>query len=1158
MSGDYSRKTFKANHNYSGVLMQQGRVHLDADWNEQVEINLRRQRAETVDIIGRAVVPMETLDGFKVELNAGQLSIYPGRMYVDGLLAENHGTAPNQFYSVLDEKRGTQPVLYQDQPFFPNAQLIAPLPSSGAHIAYLDTWQREVTYLQEPGLVEPAVGVDTTARWQTVWQVKVLEFDSGTNVELECGDQVDAWDELTAPSAGRLTTEIVEPQEEDNVCLVPTEGGYRALENRLYRVEIHDGGSFDTATFKWARHNASIETAVNEINGVELLVAQPEWDQNRAFKQEDWVEITDDIRELAGLPGEIRRIAGVVVGSNTITLDAALPAADFPTATVIERHTRIKRWDQQNEVDETTGLLTVGNTPFYVESGIQVNFSLDADLALSGEFKTGDYWLFYARSATASIEMLDQAPPRGIHHHYARLAVLNFPDDQDDCRIHWPPHFGNSCCCTVTVGDGDLSHGEFISIQEAINNLPLTGGKICVLPGLYTEHIEIRGKLEITISGCGDRTRISSRDESDFVSTPVVLIENSKNITIENLAIAATHRGAGVYINQTEQIPDDFSARHDVINIIIDNLIIHASFSSAVHCEVGQDIQITNNLIQMENTESPWPGIYSVGRDVLIRGNSVTVRQVDSAEMIGRGGIQLGGLSERVRVLNNYIHKGIGDGISLGSMSIIDANDEPIVRSIALFMRADDDCDSCGPPAIRLPGAIDRVRINPELNGLIPLPGRDIEDIFVFNPNDDVPNPPRIVSSGDLYEIYISNNRIENMGRNGIGVIGFFDLDETDEFISVDNLSISHNLIEGCLNTTLPVVDSSIEDDTGYGGIVLGDVLNLRIHDNQIINNGTNPLDAVCGVYVLHAEGVEICDNRIIENGQKANDDVNYKVGARSGIHLVYAITPTITISLGNTNNLPRQNGIPAAKIHNNIVVHPVGKALTINALGPVTVTDNQFTSRGVIRGQESSKVSTVSILNLGLSNELYLQILSFSQLLNQKTDLSSLAANIKTSNATSVTFIAGNLDDFKLGRYLANGNVMFSNNQVVLDELDTITNSIVSATRIFSLDDVSFNNNQCDYSLLGDFVFFPNLLLAPSLRITNNRFKESLAGALFSVFAFGFMNTTTNNQATHCIISRGLPRLTVVKDNIELLDLFLINDDGSICDLFNKFLGEQ
>ena len=36
MPGDYSRRLFRRAKHYSGVLMQQGRVQLDADFNEQV------------------------------------------------------------------------------------------------------------------------------------------------------------------------------------------------------------------------------------------------------------------------------------------------------------------------------------------------------------------------------------------------------------------------------------------------------------------------------------------------------------------------------------------------------------------------------------------------------------------------------------------------------------------------------------------------------------------------------------------------------------------------------------------------------------------------------------------------------------------------------------------------------------------------------------------------------------------------------------------------------------------------------------------------------------------------------------------------------------------------------------------------------------------
>ena len=70
-----------------------------------------------------------------------------------------------------------------------------------------------------------------------------------------------------------------------------------------------------------------------------------------------------------------------------------------------------------------------------LENGILVAF----DLASGGQFKVGDFWVFAARVADGSIEQLIEAPPRGIHHHYARLAVVTFPDSETDCRVLWPP-----------------------------------------------------------------------------------------------------------------------------------------------------------------------------------------------------------------------------------------------------------------------------------------------------------------------------------------------------------------------------------------------------------------------------------------------------------------------------------------------------------------------------------------------------------------------------------------------------------------------------------------------------------------------------------------------------------------------------------------------
>ena len=467
MTFDVSRFRFAPAKDYQGVVMQQGRVQLDSDWNEQAAQLGRRLQAGTLDTLGPAGVPRTTPDGFRITPAGGTFSIGRGRMYVDGLLAENHGAGPAEWDPALAELRGTGPVPYAAQPYYPNPPA---LPSGGRHLVYLDVWQREVTHLQDPSLVEQAVGVDTTGRLQTVWQVKVL-----ANVgSVECGaPDVPGWDAATRPSAGRLTTGTVDVANDPDPCHVPPDGGYKGEENQLYRVEVHQGGAPGTATFKWSRDNATVASAVLNVNAARnrLVVESLGRDDVLGFHDGDWVEVTDDWRELHGLPGELRRIStggGVDHATRTLTLDAPLSAGLFPVDaqgdTDAARHTRVRRWDQAGRVlhpDATlyqdldaagsTGAIRVppaATTDVVLEHGIVVRFDVEG---AGGVFRSGDAWTFAARTADASVEELKRAPPRGIHHHYGRLALVTFPDDATDCRVLWPAQG----CCTVTVRPGD-------------------------------------------------------------------------------------------------------------------------------------------------------------------------------------------------------------------------------------------------------------------------------------------------------------------------------------------------------------------------------------------------------------------------------------------------------------------------------------------------------------------------------------------------------------------------------------------------------------------------------------------------------------------------------------------------------------------------------
>jgi len=586
MSFDSSRFTFDPWKDFSGVVMPQGRVQLDSDWNEWLAELARRIRAGTLDTLGRAVYPSTTPNAFLITPTAGSISIGVGRMYVDGLLVENHGLpAPNSggwippsvtasatqpaWDPALDELVGTNPIDYTQQPYFPNAATVAPFPTSGGpFLVYLDVWLREITFLEYPDLIEKAVGVDTAGRWQTVWQVKLLDVSSAGTVTCSTPDSsIGPWESLIQPSAGRLTTGVVQSSPSGPCCLAPNTG-YTGQENQLYRVEIHQGGTASSkprGTFKWSRNNASFASTVTGIapGGTVLTVQSTGKDSVLRFSANDWVEITDDWLELNGLHGELHQISLVTDSANTIQLSTPVSSTSFPVdannLTNPARHTRLILWDQQGKVYESDGTTvwtdlgaagSTGDIPIpppgtalILENGVTVSFDLNPS---TGAFNVGDYWNFAARTVDGTVENLVEAPPRGIHHHYARLAILTLPSSASDCRVEWPPSGGGGgggggCDCASCVTAASHNSGSW-TIQNGIDAVQAQGGgKVCLGPGIYniTNVITISGaKLPaqgIAVCGHGLPTLVPT---AAFQGTSIMLIENAIDIDVDGIAFS--------------------------------------------------------------------------------------------------------------------------------------------------------------------------------------------------------------------------------------------------------------------------------------------------------------------------------------------------------------------------------------------------------------------------------------------------------------------------------------------------------------------------------------------------------------------------------------------------------------------------------------------
>lgn len=535
MATDLSRVRSDPLLDFAGVELKQGGVLLDADFNEGVSITDRRLRAAASDILGRARVSSTTPDAFRITALATGLGIGRGRLYVDGLLAENHGAAPDDpadrsFDPLLAAPVFLDDLEYATQPYLPDPPT---LPAQGRHLVYLDVWQRQVTHLERPALVESAVGVETSSRLQTVWQVQVMPETLGSGITCATPDeQIPGWPQQIATSDGRLTTGTVEVSPAEDPCELPPTGGYRGLENQLYRVEIHDPGQpGGTATFKWSRDNASVGSRVASlISTTELELDSVGRDEVLRFNTGDWIEIVDDRREFSQAAGEMRRIIDIDDASRRIVLSAPPPAEMLPSPAVFPdsehpraANLRVRRWDQKGLVYRTDasgtpvqiqdldassdGLIAVpaGAVEVILEHGVTVRF----DSAGPSGFHAGDWWVFAARTGDASVEPLEQSPPRGIHHHYARLGVWDVPNGTvTDCRNPWPPPVtagGDTCACTVCVDPERHASGQ-MTLQMAIDLVRQRGGgTVCIEVGTYAldEPLDLGGARSLRLVGKG-------------------------------------------------------------------------------------------------------------------------------------------------------------------------------------------------------------------------------------------------------------------------------------------------------------------------------------------------------------------------------------------------------------------------------------------------------------------------------------------------------------------------------------------------------------------------------------------------------------------------------------------------------------------------------
>ncbi len=477
MKSDISRDTFQSANKYSSVRMQQGRVLVDADWNEQVDIRAYQDRLAAADGVGESGAPARDA-GLELSAISGgsDLSAAPGRYYIEGIPVE---TAAAVAFTAQAELPGYA------------------LPTEdGVYLAYAETREALITALEDPELRDPALsGYDTTTRSRSLLQLKLLR-DGNVGDTPDCLAESPAWlafrDGESVEQRARLKARL-RPNETTGQA-----GEYSGEQNALYRVEIHRGGAGGAATFKWSRANAAEVLEWTAQNG-DLLSVRSETPRRGYFAPGDWLELLDESFELVGRSGGLVQILADDGDTLRIKADSYIPFDGGAAALDISEFNgglrKIRRWSMSGE----TGELTVPADPteyIAIEYGLELAFTNENANGGSGEFRTGDAWLIPARAITRDIEWPvqsgsgdnaenDFAPPMFPRFAFARLAYVQRSAGVwsvlGDCRRIFPTL--SDANLAYQSGDGQEGlPGEFLDealvVRVASASVPICDARV--------------------------------------------------------------------------------------------------------------------------------------------------------------------------------------------------------------------------------------------------------------------------------------------------------------------------------------------------------------------------------------------------------------------------------------------------------------------------------------------------------------------------------------------------------------------------------------------------------------------------------------------------------------------------------------------------------
>jgi len=566
MGSDRAKNSYDPTQQYRAVVAQQGRVTLEADWNEAQQIASEELREETLDFVGASGTPdngYEVIAAAQPQPQPFDFATGAGTMYVGGVRV--FSAQPIKYSNQLDWLDHVG-----DPDWVDPANMKSGPPAS--ELVYLLLREQEVSAVEDSALLEKALGgPDTTQRLRLIQHIVRLPT-KGENCSYALEEAIQFWRDdrglkfdpstLRLLSAATLKVSFAPPSIPVDLCEPEARSGYLGADNQLIRVQII---GFDSktqkGTFVWGFDNAAFlygaepyGTEVQADNITTLRLKSRPVDEFHRPRANQVVEVLRSAAKLhndeyiataTGLFTTLTANYELYNGTDGIVnLAKALPA-NYDKAQTPRLFLRV--WEKIH--DFTSG------TPVSLEgTGLQVTLNNN-----NQPCHLGDYWQIAVRPGEPT-EVYPRRyleapqPPDGPRLWACPLAVIGWERDGSlkflhDCRERFDDLVKltkrqSGGCCTVVVKPEDLK-GGITTLQSIVDKFAKPGPPkrnhitICLMPGIYVlpSSLELGPEhSNLTLEGCGDGVELQANPNEDqgFIHGLIVL-NRADSVTLRNL-----------------------------------------------------------------------------------------------------------------------------------------------------------------------------------------------------------------------------------------------------------------------------------------------------------------------------------------------------------------------------------------------------------------------------------------------------------------------------------------------------------------------------------------------------------------------------------------------------------------------------------------------